>query len=547
MYESNRVAIVSELDAIKAKILVELKDPHPIPGEAGCWIATTSLSDWITRENRLPKTETKKANIGEVIVKKGEEALHKLGEQNVEMEEVAEMASASRVENSSLLCVHGKLSPRMRKNMKRITKRLWDTVIEDCRGGPILGDEDMCPECCLEISKEETREALWMKNGLKHLNYLLEHGVLLKNLEEGDFKKGKLLCGQWLRRWARIVHKKVPTKKKKAEETSLSPEERLAQSLKANFVPEENVNELLLCEHGGLKPKLSPKAAVVIPEESWKQLMTFYPESRELAWDEEPCALCQVENLQEQQQTSVDSKTVAKERLALSDLMYSIRCITHGTVPAHDFLTHLGSVHDAFVIVPSEWLLSWYTYVNDPKLSPAPGHIATGSVQLLCPEHEKFLYDINALNELRNMEIYPVSEQEWATLCELYGMEVGYPIVRVTREQSAKRRRRTTASSFSPADSRFLTQPVLCEECVDIGRAQWESMQSCYTQEKIYIVRMSRIPGSTTSSGRTTRRATSGLPLTNSSGKQQVAAVLTVDSSSTIRSVKKQIADKLGV
>ncbi|CAB3992846.1 Ubiquitin carboxyl-terminal hydrolase 48, partial [Paramuricea clavata] len=237
-----------------------------------------------------------------------------------------ERKEAAPIDNSSLVCQHGKLHPDKVLCAKRISTKAASFLYKRYGGTPRLESDSFCLECV----KERCRS-------LQFSSHLAEdQKFFVKALKVSCEKTGFLVSKKSLQKWkvlAQNVQKQLSpngssSPSDESTSTSRTPEESAKRTTTNSDTSDETkptrgdespevvdmdtdgkrgtsgsevgsvgiddkeelkFNEDLLCEHGCLSTSTVSR---LVTDEVWKRLRFYFPEAPEFSWRETACPVC---------------------------------------------------------------------------------------------------------------------------------------------------------------------------------------------------------------------------------------------------------------
>lgn len=356
------------------------------------------------------------------------------------------------VDNSSLLCPHGKLDPNEVINAKRININTADEIFRQYGGFPRLQSDSLCINCVREQCRRirfETR----LGDDYKFVSEALKS-------QSSNSEKFYWVGRRSLLRWRTLAvqHEELRQSlidgcQNTTNHDTEEEDEAKATGSERNEIKQEKIddetdegdatfNEDLLCEHGGLSSDESSRRLVA--DTVWQRLKFYFPNASEFTSFHSLCRLCQAEDEEERQKTEV-YRLLASEQRATFNQMYNDR-----NRPQFDNDDPLIAC-----AISKHFVEQWRQFVRHPKSNVPPESIRNGP--LLCP-HEKFLF-----NPECDVEDNGASEvlcyvwlHEWNELTKIYPFD---QVITVTKN---------VTQDVVP---QLVTTPEICTEC-SVARIQ---------------------------------------------------------------------------
>ncbi|KAL8158829.1 hypothetical protein V2J09_000366, partial [Rumex salicifolius] len=381
----------------------------------------------------------------------------------------ADNVSVSIIDNSSLICLHGKVPASKISSMKRLSANAWTLLHSKYCGGPCLGDHDYCPDCLLDDAK-----------AIVNADNYRDRRLSMKEIAEAALA-GKLQ--QWLRR-------------------------------KNNDFPCEadtGPTAAIRCPHGELLPEQVTSAKrVLVPENFW----LFLYENSNLIKPEDEFGCSTFPS---------DSNLCSQCCMELTEVACfedSLREVKLKQRQNHEKLA-LGksitlSSNCRYYLLPSSWISKWRNYVNTSgkniSASTEPEPLAGIISSLKCDKHLMLLERPPSLMCKRGMTVQKLSatdgmtivtENDWKIFCEEWGgmfeqgivAEIEYNnMMDIDQAGSCQEVPvnvdQTNDEATDEVESRepiIRTSPKVCEECIG-ERESCELMQKLnYSNEEICV------------------------------------------------------------
>ncbi|KAJ7393218.1 Ubiquitin carboxyl-terminal hydrolase 48 [Desmophyllum pertusum] len=307
------------------------------------------------------------------------------------------------VDNSSLLCSHGKLNPSQVVNAKRINIKTADEIFRKYGGLPRLQSDSMCINCV----KEQCRRIRFESRLAEDYKFVSD---TLKQSQTSNSEKLFWVGRRSLLRWKALANYHEEMRQSLMDscqvtanhdtededdanargiennDASMKEQENAPQQLDKNLqeAAEEDeddsdskFNEDLLCEHGELSSEESCRR--LVPDVVWQRLKYYFPAAPECPAPHPVCRSCQAEDEEERQKSEVYKLLASEQRAAVSHL-YLDR-----NRPSFDN-------NDPFVAcaISKDFVDHWRQFLRYPVRNVPPKTII--NAPLLCP-HEKFLFN----------------------------------------------------------------------------------------------------------------------------------------------------------
>jgi ubiquitin carboxyl-terminal hydrolase 48 len=292
-----------------------------------------------------------------------------------------EADNVPEIDNSVLLCPHGKLAPSALPLMKRVSVDSWNALIQRYKGGPCLGVGSECNECIADHCRAELLVA--------QEDALIEE--MRQTIQQGECgAKGQYfqISAEWLDLW-----KKSP-KSAKLDEA----------------VNGKNV----ICCHGGIRADV--RVFRVRPK-TWEYFSTRWPNAQALPGNIAMCGECfemdeALQKLNEAELQKRKAQARKLEELLVRKNPYVLTKLEGGK---------------RMMLVAREWVEKFRAFVKDPTI-PALEPVQNSS--LLCP-HGLMKYcwkaevqanpDSFPLGQLRSF--FLVTEDQWKYLEEEFKLD----------------------------------------------------------------------------------------------------------------------------
>ncbi|KAL9971020.1 hypothetical protein ACROYT_G023497 [Oculina patagonica] len=366
------------------------------------------------------------------------------------------------VDNSSLLCSHGKLNPNQVLNAKRINIKAADEIFRNYGGLPRLQSDSMCVNCV----KEQCRRMRFESRLAEDYKFVSDALKSQTSNSEKYFWVGRRSLLRWkaLANYYEEMRQSLMdscqvtanhdvededdanASRNENNDVSMTEEENATEQVDKNVQEngaeeDENdsdskFNEDLLCEHGDLSSDESCRR--LVPDVVWKRLKYYFPSSPEFAASHAVCRSCQAEDEEERQKTETYKLLATEQRAAVSQL-YLDR-----NRPSFDN-------SDPFVAcaISKDFLDQWRQFLRYPVKNVPPKSII--NAPLLCP-HEKFLFNPECEDDMdgASQELCYVWQHEWNTLTQSYPYDHVISVTKNVTEDDVRE---------------LVTSPEVCTEC----------------------------------------------------------------------------------
>ncbi|KAL0721174.1 hypothetical protein Bca4012_035773 [Brassica carinata] len=446
----------------------------------------------------------------------------------------ADTISPPALDNTPLLCSHGKVLASKITCMKRISELAWTKLESKFNGGPKLGKGDYCRECLTDgarmvVSSDSYRDRrTFMKS--------IAGDVLSGKCEDGEYYVSKAWLQQWVKR----------------------------KNLDAPSEADAGPTNAITCSHGQLMPEQAPGARrVLVPENFWSFLvedaLKVTPEDTSggpcFPLDSSQCSHC------------------TSELSEVADVEDALRAIKAKQRQNHEKLATGKGIaltpQSRYFLLPSPWLVQWRNYINmtgkNSSSVPEP-ELLNGVIDTLkCEKHARLLERLPELICKRGSffqknpctdKLTIIPEDDWKCFCEEWGgiMENG---VSAFIETGNNRNGNASQDVIDLEDDMDIdyqqlilrTYPEVCEECIG-DRESCELMRKLSYSEgdvSVCLVRGKEAPKSmleaSDSSFEVDRRTSKRSRRTNY-GKQ---TSLKVSATTTVYQLKMMIWQLLGV
>ncbi|KAL0277920.1 UNVERIFIED_CONTAM: hypothetical protein PYX00_005034 [Menopon gallinae] len=301
--------------------------------------------------------------------------------------------NSAPVDNSSLICKHGKLCVNKRSVYKAISRKAADFLYDKFGGGPRLKKDSLCRPC-VEHKARQVKLQMDVAKDSKLLPTLTKQ-IIDKN------QKAYWIGKRTLRKWTNYVLNDLDDDgidddedlessstikdgsggedcKKDANDT-----EQINDRLKNDFDEEinESFNDDIICAHDGLTVEENDRK--LVSEDVWNIFLKYFPKAKAFERDHSPCVPCQ--NLASRDKEYRDNvrKNAVKEKELLKDLFEK--------KPSYDLAINKNECF----LVNSDFMMKWRKYIRSIQRqtmvdAPRPEDLISA---LLCESHSLLLYD----------------------------------------------------------------------------------------------------------------------------------------------------------
>uniref|UniRef100_A0A1J3IVY3 Ubiquitin carboxyl-terminal hydrolase 26 n=1 Tax=Noccaea caerulescens TaxID=107243 RepID=A0A1J3IVY3_NOCCA len=382
------------------------------------------------------------------------------------------------LDNTPLLCSHGKVLASKVNCMKRISELAWAKLESKFNGGPKLGKGDYCRVCLMDgarmvVSSDSYRDR---RTFLKSI----ASDVLSGKCEDGMYYISKAWLQQWVKR----------------------------KNLDAPSEADAGPTNAITCNHGELLPEQAPGAKrILVPENLW----SFLVEDALKVLPEDPLG-CPCFTLDSRQCCHCTEEI--SEVACLED---SLRTLKVKQRQNHEKLaTGKGiplTAQSQYFLLPSPWLVQWRSYINmtgkNSSSAPEPELLDGVISTLKCNKHTRLLERLPELVCKRGSyfqknpstdKLTIIPELDWKYFCEEWGgiMENGVSaLIEVgnNKDQSSSQVVVDLEKDSSPDDNMdsdaqqliLRTSPEICEECIG-ERESCELMQKLsYSEGDVFV------------------------------------------------------------
>ncbi|CAN1768243.1 Ubiquitin carboxyl-terminal hydrolase 26 [Linum perenne] len=393
--------------------------------------------------------------------------------------------TALPLDNTSILCSHGKVPVSKVSSMKRLSTEAWTKLLSKYGGGPTLTNEDYCKTCLVDGAKT-----------LVSADSYRDRRTVMKELAT-DVLAGKTLDDEayyyvsksWLQQWIKRKNLDAPSEADAGPTVSIT------------------------CPHGHLLPEQAPGAKrLLVPENLWD----FFCEDALHVKPDDPIG-CNPFPFGSDQcpQCSDELSEVA----CLED---SLRAVKHKQRQNHEKLVNGKSIPLSlgikYYLVPSSWLMIWRNYItasgknSSSSLEPETLNLAIDSLK--CQKHSLLLERPPLLVSKRGLLVQKFSntdrltiipENDWFTFCEEWGGDINKGIYAVIESSNSAEHNLPGSSEDMPISDEYLnsqdeantggeakppvikTFPEICEVCIG-EKESCELMKKLnYLNEEIYV------------------------------------------------------------
>ncbi|KAM7264292.1 hypothetical protein ACFE04_001975 [Oxalis oulophora] len=458
----------------------------------------------------------------------------------------ADSISEHAIDNTPILCSHGKVSVSKVSCMKRLSATAWTTLFSKYAGGPTLSNADYCLDCLVDGAQSLVSADSYRDRRL--LMRTLATDVLLGKCSDGTFYVSK----SWLQQWVKRKNLDTPTE--------------------ADAGPTASIR----CPHGKLMPERAAGAKrLLVSENLWgfiyEDAITVKPDdplgSSPFPIESEQCLEC-IDELSEVASLEDTMRAVKLQQRQNHEKLASGKNI-------------LLAVHSKYYLIPSSWIAKWKAYVNasGKNISSCEEPEPLGSIinSLICDTHTQLLEKPPELVWKRGSIVQKssvadgltiVTENDWKCFCSEWDVVEEKGISAMIEFSHSEGNNNTESSEDKPVpiehldngdeangdnESRLLvirTLPQICEVCIG-ERKSCELMQKLtYSNEDIYVylVRGKEAPKSILEASESTtfepdRRMSKRSRRTNNGN----LITLKVSATTSIYQLKMMIWESLGV
>ncbi|ESO85194.1 hypothetical protein LOTGIDRAFT_130809 [Lottia gigantea] len=358
------------------------------------------------------------------------------------------------IDNSILLCPHQKLDPDMICKVKCININGGQQLYNLYNGGPRLkGQEVLCKACVV-------RRCQVIQLKLKMAADDQKISSLMKNINKSE--KLYWIGKSSLRSWKRLAlsqlesEERVPNGNSNGTGNGATSPENNDDDVNDQMEPSFSFNTDLLCDnHGNLS--CDENTRKMIPEDVWKILYGYFPQSKQYTLDHPVCPQCQAINLEKSEIKLLKKKRIEEQKNELCDLYFDRR---------------RPSLEDQSLsqlyIVSKIFTTEWRKYIKDNGRTLP---ITCINNQILLCEHNKFLYSAQELYHQSNVVLlYP---NEWKILCSYMSCDVDINIIRYKED--------------SDTNLTTITIPGVCETCQQVRLQAEKDEKYNFRNTVIYV------------------------------------------------------------
>ncbi|XP_053725063.1 ubiquitin carboxyl-terminal hydrolase 48 [Synchiropus splendidus] len=361
------------------------------------------------------------------------------------------------IDNSSLLCSHGKLHPDMVSNTKRVSLQAGRILFNSYSGGPRLDDSSLCRECVVQRCR-----LLRLKNQINE--DFKEISNLVKNSpSDGGYWVGKASLRGW--RHLALAHLE-DEESGPGNGVASKPEPTCSKDVDSDQMDSKDeemktFNEDIVCSHGGLSILDSERK--LVSAKVWNKLKAYLPTALEFTQNQVPCQQCTTFEQEEKDNEAVSKMMAVDQKNQLVNLFQEKNRPTLSKWPQET---------DVLYIVPLLFVDEWRKFIRRPTKS-SPVCNVTNSL-LLCP-HGGVMFDYSSLVSGSMQNVALLWPSEWEVIRRLFIVDNCISI-HCLRETSP-----------TGAVVQFTTQPDLCGDCREAFLAQQQKDQTEYSQATVYI------------------------------------------------------------
>ncbi|GAV63630.1 UCH domain-containing protein/DUSP domain-containing protein [Cephalotus follicularis] len=448
------------------------------------------------------------------------------------------------VDNTTILCLHGKVPVSKVGSMKRMSAEAWNKLFSKYDGGPTLSNVDYCMNCLIDGAHNVVCAASYR-----------DRKILMKNLAN-EVLTGECLDGMyyvaksWLQHWVKRKNLDAPSE--------------------ADACPTVSIR----CPHGQLMPEQAAGAKrLLVPENLWlfiyKDASAVKPadplEFSTFPIDSKQCSQC-----------SNEISEVACLEDSLREVKLKQRQNHEKLAAGRSFQL---SLHCNYYLVPSSWLAKWKIYINasgkNISSSEEPETLSGVIDSLICEKHLRLLERPPDLLWKRGTIVQKgsatdaltiVTENDWRCFCEEWGgtEEKGISAVielknnmvtniagcsddmPICEEHLTSDETNNESESKQPV---IMTFPEICDVCIGEREscALMRKLNYCNEDIYVYLVRGKEAPKSIIEASESTsepdRRISKRSRKSNNGNKIN----LKVSASTSIYQLKMMIWESLGV
>ncbi|EFX68348.1 hypothetical protein DAPPUDRAFT_63211 [Daphnia pulex] len=360
------------------------------------------------------------------------------------------------IDNSILLCEHGKLNPEKFREYKLVSSSAADELYAEYSGGRRLNSNDLCWDCVTtKCITSQLRSQL--DNESKLIANLLKSKI---DPNQPAFWIGK----ESLRSWKKMVLERMVNSERESMKVKNGTLEWENRPSSASSVGEIGFNEDLLCPHDKLTADEGPRR--LIHSAVWEILHRHFPEAIEFSSSEPPCEKCIVNIERTPLPTKESNRLLAMEQKSLlQDLFRSKN-------RPDPFAEQKGEIY----VIAKEVIDKWRSFVRDSsRKEPVT---CMSNAQLLC-HHGGLLHRPSPDLESESMFVY-LWPCEWEALSRFAKVDRVILLRRVVPEG--------TGTGFS-----LDTEPAVCESCLEKRLEEERRSQLVYSRAAIYVRQVDKI------------------------------------------------------
>lgn len=389
----------------------------------------------------------------------------------------ADALNPGSIDNSELLCEHGKVSPYNVCAMKRISDRAWVSLQSQYGGGPELSANDCCIECVMENAKNMASANSFKSERLKIKKMLEDAGAT-----NGAGGQHFFVSRAWLQNWLRRKAAEAPTQ--------------------VDAWP----TAAITCPHQALLPdNVAGAKRHAVPEEVWDYFLQVAQQVQEnlaegcisFPVDTPTCSICDTEMMEVASQQQDLRATKIEERQKLEALF------SGGSV--------LIEPRSTYYLVPSAWLHQWRSYLGGigkkSQKVDEPLRLENSLQDLLCEKHKGLLYKPPQLQKNPRGELVQanpnddmftiVLEDNWIDLCGRWNVNSSQFIkANVVMENDGTSNSSMVAAvevdvsggcEDSTQIATLITDPEVCNVCVKERESTELIKKLQYVDEEIFM------------------------------------------------------------
>ncbi|CAN8254836.1 unnamed protein product [Cochlearia groenlandica] len=382
------------------------------------------------------------------------------------------------LDNTPLLCSHGKVLASKVNCMKRISEIAWTKIESKFSGGPTLGKGDYCRDCLMDgarlvVSSDSYRDR---RTSMKSI----ASDVLAGKCENGMYHISKVWLQQWIKR----------------------------KNLDAPSEADAGPTNAITCSHGELMPEQAPGAKrVLVPENLWSFLVE--DALRVLPEDTPGCPCFPLDSSQCCHCTEEISEVACIED--------SLRTLKVKQRQNHEKLATGKGIplapQNRYFFLPSPWLVQWRSYINmtgkNSSSAPEPECLHGVINTIKCKKHARLLERLPELvcrrglffqKSLLTDKLTIIPEDDWKYFCEEWGgiidegisvlIEVGNNTNQSSSQDVIDLEKHSSPDDNMDIDVQQLilkTSPEICEECIG-ERESCELMQKLtYSEGDVFV------------------------------------------------------------